>query len=331
MDRVYQSNAIETPPSSVASSGSYPTAGNKASGQLATVPGPYWFYSVTEEIRNAIVKAGLTPDAAKVNQLADALGKFLPLSGGTMTGAISFSVNDTIKRNVDDKWMTIVGGTGASSSYLQLYGKDNGSNAFILSASDGTNKKTLNGNANGALTWGGQNVITNNWTNAWVIDRELGHIHKKDANGRMIIRGGTSVGTDGAMLQLCGIGYTSELGQFKLLAHNGTNGKTLIGKPDGSLTWDGKNVNVDLSLKTASKVAMSTGTWTATGNGMVLHGGYSSEWGGQTLTVNGVLIDKWFGKECGAQLQAIVRKGDVVVTTDTNVTERYAQVFIPFN
>ena len=86
MDRVYQSNAIETPPSSVASSGSYPTAGNKASGQLATVPGPYWFYSITEEIRNAIVKAGLTPDAAKVNQLADALGKFLPLSGGTMTG-----------------------------------------------------------------------------------------------------------------------------------------------------------------------------------------------------------------------------------------------------
>ena len=75
MDRVYQSNAIETPPSSVASSGSYPTAGNKASGQLATVPGPYWFYSITEEIRNAIIAAGLTPDSAQVNQLAAAIAE----------------------------------------------------------------------------------------------------------------------------------------------------------------------------------------------------------------------------------------------------------------
>lgn len=89
MDRVYQSNAIETPPSSVASSGSYPTAGNKASGQLATVPGPYWFYSITEEIRNAIIAAGLTPDSSQVNQLATALAKFLPLSGGNVTGNLT--------------------------------------------------------------------------------------------------------------------------------------------------------------------------------------------------------------------------------------------------
>ena len=100
MDRVYQSNAIETPPSSVASSGSYPTAGNKASGQLATVPGPYWFYSITEEIRNAIIAAGVTPDSSQVNQLATAMAKFLPLSGGDVTGNLTVQ-NKNVVRSVN--------------------------------------------------------------------------------------------------------------------------------------------------------------------------------------------------------------------------------------
>ena len=97
MDRVYQANAIETPPSSTASSGSYPTAGDKASGRLATVPGPYWFYSITEEIRNALIAAGVTPDAAKVNQLAEAMSKFLPLSGGNVTGNLTVQSKNVVR------------------------------------------------------------------------------------------------------------------------------------------------------------------------------------------------------------------------------------------
>lgn len=96
MDRVYQANAIETPPSTTPSSGSFPTAGNKASGQLATVPGPYWFYSITEEIRNALIAAGVTPDAAKVNQLAEAMSKFLPLSGGNVTGNLTVQSKNVV-------------------------------------------------------------------------------------------------------------------------------------------------------------------------------------------------------------------------------------------
>lgn len=79
MDRVYQSNAVETPPEPVTSSGSYPTAGSKVTGQSATVPGPYWFYAVTEEIRNAIIAAGITPNQNEVDQLAKALGKTVPV------------------------------------------------------------------------------------------------------------------------------------------------------------------------------------------------------------------------------------------------------------
>lgn len=151
MDRVYQSNAIETPPSAVASSGSYPTAGNKASGQLATVPGPFWFYSITEEIRNAIVAAGITPDSANVGQLALALGKFLPLTGGKMTG-------------------TIVNNTGSDSPVLK---NDTGAQFWLFGANDQTYKGgfilrtkkedgeicDFRGDSDGGLIWGGQEVL----------------------------------------------------------------------------------------------------------------------------------------------------------------------------
>ena len=161
MDRVYQSNAIETPPSSVASSGSYPTAGNKASGQLATVPGPYWFYSITEEIRNAIANAGITPDPAKVNQLAEVFGKYLPLSGGAVTGTIVLMKgNNSLAAPTDDGFIEIEGGTAyGKGSKLTLYGKDHASGAqFRLSSHDGANYKHFVGYANGDLTWDGKNV-----------------------------------------------------------------------------------------------------------------------------------------------------------------------------
>ena len=161
MDRVYQANAIETPPSTTASSGSYPTAGDKASGQLATVPGPYWFYSITEEIRNALIAAGVTPDAAKVNQLAEAMSKFLPLSGGTVTGAIRFNDGNAIYRTKDSSGINVFGGTGANNgAYLQAFGKDSSGNegVFNLVASNGTDAYALRGNPNGTLTWAGLSV-----------------------------------------------------------------------------------------------------------------------------------------------------------------------------
>jgi hypothetical protein len=46
-------------------------------GGPVTVPGPYWYHMVTEEIRNAIAGAGITPDSADLNQLHDALAAVL--------------------------------------------------------------------------------------------------------------------------------------------------------------------------------------------------------------------------------------------------------------
>ena len=138
MDRVYQANAIETPPSVTASSGSYPTAGNKASSQLATVPGPYWFYSITEEIRNAIVAEGLRPDPSQVNKLAAAMAKYLPVSGGAVTGNVTVQGKNVVRS---------VNGTSADASgnvtISGLVKSVNGTNAdasgnVTISVSDGT-------------------------------------------------------------------------------------------------------------------------------------------------------------------------------------------------
>lgn len=157
MDRVYQANAVGTPPATVSSSGNYPTAGSQATGQKATVPGAYWFYSITEEIRNAIIAAGLSPDASKVNQLASALAKFVPVTGGIMTE------NTALRRDVDNDRLVILGGTQTSKgAYIRLSGaNEEGYNGkFIIQANDGTNASGFEGRANGDLLWKGKKIIT---------------------------------------------------------------------------------------------------------------------------------------------------------------------------
>ena len=168
----------------------------------------------------------------------------LPLSGGTMTGTIKSSNTTTVIANSDSSNLGFYGGTAWNKgAYALLRGKDSTNSGWIeLYTHDGTNTKGLVLKPDGTATWGGNNILTNNYTNAWVIDRDIGHIHKSNANGRMVIRGGTSSGTDGANLQLHGSGYSSEKGVFKLVAHDGTNNKTLLAKPDGTLQWSGNNV-----------------------------------------------------------------------------------------
>ncbi len=68
--RKFESGASATPPSAPASpSVGYATKGNPATPVPATVPGEYWFHQVAEELRAAVVGAGLTPDNTVLNQL----------------------------------------------------------------------------------------------------------------------------------------------------------------------------------------------------------------------------------------------------------------------
>jgi hypothetical protein len=74
MDRVYQAGVSSVPPAAP-----FPGATGSAQGHPAlptftpTSPGAFWFYHVTESMRNVIVAAGLTPDASNLTQFAHAI------------------------------------------------------------------------------------------------------------------------------------------------------------------------------------------------------------------------------------------------------------------
>uniref|UniRef100_UPI000B2F258D hypothetical protein n=1 Tax=Xanthomonas sp. MUS 060 TaxID=1588031 RepID=UPI000B2F258D len=61
-NRVWEANAAQTPPVIPGNpSIGYPTDGNPTTNTPATTPGDYWFYQVSEEIRNVILAGGLAP------------------------------------------------------------------------------------------------------------------------------------------------------------------------------------------------------------------------------------------------------------------------------
>ena len=80
----YEKGAVAaqtTPPESLTAG--YPTNGNPATGQQATVPGAYWYYQIQAELDNLLKKAGLTPDHKRLTQLYEGMDKI-----GTATGSL---------------------------------------------------------------------------------------------------------------------------------------------------------------------------------------------------------------------------------------------------
>jgi hypothetical protein len=145
------------------------------------------------------VKGNLEGTAARA--IADKNGQeidktYLPLSGGNMTGAISFTVVDGIIRNVnvnDAGRVIIFSGTAYNNgASLYLYNKNHGSEkgVFSLQAHDGTNSAYLKGTPDGTLTWDGnavERIVASSFgTNSFYI---------KYASG-LIIQGGTYTVTD---------------------------------------------------------------------------------------------------------------------------------------
>jgi hypothetical protein len=71
MDRHWDANGAASAPSAPVNalgSNVYPQGGASPS-----LPGPWWFHMVAEELRNLIVAGGLTPDRATLTQLASAV------------------------------------------------------------------------------------------------------------------------------------------------------------------------------------------------------------------------------------------------------------------
>ena len=67
-------------------------------------------------------------------------------------------------------------------------------------------------------------------------------IEKLQTDMSLIMFGGNNSYTGGASLYLYGRDNATYSGRFYLTAHNGTTGSELQGRPDGTLTWKGKEV-----------------------------------------------------------------------------------------
>ncbi|CAG9252425.1 hypothetical protein BDI4_340057 [Burkholderia diffusa] len=76
MDRYWQANTSSVAPSvPTTNAGGYPANGKPAVGINGTVPGEWWYYAITEEIRNTIIALGGVPDFTQVDQLATTLAQ----------------------------------------------------------------------------------------------------------------------------------------------------------------------------------------------------------------------------------------------------------------
>ena len=98
--------------------------------------------------------------------IAQELAKYLPLSGGTMTGAIFAGGDDynyLAVRNRNDRHLIISGGTNMQNgATVIMYGKDNASRPgyFELEAQDSEGYVILQGRPDGRLTWGSNVILT---------------------------------------------------------------------------------------------------------------------------------------------------------------------------
>ena len=98
------------------------------------------------------VTSGTYADAAHTHA-------YLPLSGGTMTGAIISNSATFARRGTNAEQLILLGGSGANSALgakLYLNGADySNSGYFMLQAGNTSGYKQLIGKPNGALTWDG--------------------------------------------------------------------------------------------------------------------------------------------------------------------------------
>lgn len=180
-----------------------------------------------------------TSNSTEIATTAWSNAKFLPLTGGTMNGTITRSGTLLAKRNVDNSYLEIDGGTNyLNGAYLRLDGKDNGdySGRFTLATGDGSKNKLLIGRTDGSLFWNSQNVLTDSYCGSTT--QKIGLY----SGGKGLV----DYTDGGAWLQLLGSNSQSgayESGKFVLGASLGANNKmSLVGKANGVLQWNNQNV-----------------------------------------------------------------------------------------
>lgn len=97
MDSVFESHAVGSPPTPPAS----PSAGHPTNGVPGvtpmTIPGDWWFYMLTQEVKNAIIALGGTPDYEEVDQLAVRLTATLAAINAAIAAVVTPDASTTVK------------------------------------------------------------------------------------------------------------------------------------------------------------------------------------------------------------------------------------------
>ena len=206
---------------------------------------------------------------------------YVKTSGGTVNGTLNIAQNLKMQDNQENVFGGIyIPGTTATLQYLQLYGgktpSSNGGNLqllgngqFTLQSKNGTTAYNLVGGTDGTLKWRGYELawkkdylplaggtmtgdIAFNSSEKWV--------KKSTADGSIVLASCPAYG-QGGIISLFGKNHSTLGGVFLIVAHDGTNEKRLIGKPDGTLKWNGKELATQEFVNNKVKSVKLTSTF----------------------------------------------------------------------
>lgn len=234
----------------------------------------------------------LGDDSGKIATTEWIWDQFLPLAGGTMTGGIVR--NGTLAvGSADSASIGIYGGTAyANGGAVIAYGKTNsGSPGWVrLHAQDASDSTDLILKPNGTFTVGGATIAKisdlssylplSGGTMTGTITKSGTSFAKSSSDASYIeIDGGTAY-NKGAYLRLNGKDLSGYTGSFALTAHDGTTGKSLAGKADGTLTWGG----VDIVTAQGGVATNGNFLYRSAANGYLrISGGSSASLGGNVV------------------------------------------------
>lgn len=213
-------------------------------------------------------------DYSEYLQIKNELPEKVNKSGDTMTGNLGILDGDVIFRDTQtvvgpstDTWhksiVQFLDKDGARVGWIQPMFKSDGTTELRLVSYDPVNgNKYLNIGSNGDLVWNTKPVITTSggtFTGNIVMSGQNGYMF---GNGAKIRNSGNNNQNLTMFLKDSDwnrsyVGLAS--GEFDIYAGDGTNVSYLIGKTDGTLTWNGKNIALD------ENVLHKTGNETITG------------------------------------------------------------------
>ena len=172
----------------------------------------------------------------------------------------TLSVSNAIYKETTNGFLVLKNGTGETGAYALLYGSDHATSPGCFDISARTDSGTISklvGRPNGSLTWNNKEISTKEYVDAKelstkaYVDTEkakylllaggsmTGSIRYNGSNMYFHLRGGEDEGS--AYLNLYN-NLNGGNGQFSLSARNSTITRSLVGNPNGELTWNGSRV-----------------------------------------------------------------------------------------